>query len=117
MKKYSSALTHPGRRKVASIFRRINQASQTRFRRTRSGKLTALIMAGVLVPGLLLSANRLFVRADNSAQTLPFSQNWTNAGLITANDNWSGVPGIEGYLGQDITTSTGVDPQTLLGVS
>src|SRR5207253_1933858 len=38
-------------------------------------------------------------------------------GLITANDNWSGVAGIEGYLGQDITTATGADPQTLLTTS
>ncbi|MCU0465234.1 MAG: hypothetical protein MUF38_11775 [Anaerolineae bacterium] len=43
-----------------------------------------------------------------------FSQNWSNAGLITANDNWSGVPSIVGYLG-DISagTTTGVDPRTL----
>ena len=43
-----------------------------------------------------------------------FTQDWTNTGLITANDNWSGVPFIIGYLGQDITTATGVNPQTLL---
>lgn len=47
-----------------------------------------------------------------------FSQDWTNTGLITTNDNWSGVPSIEGYLGQNITTaSNGADPQTLLTVS
>jgi endonuclease G len=58
------------------------------------------------------------VKADSVAQSLIFSQNWTNTGLITANDNWSGVSGIEGFLGQDITTSTnGADPQTLLGTS
>ena len=57
------------------------------------------------------------VRADQTAQTIPFSQNWTNTGLITANDTWSGVAGIEGYLGQDMTAATGTDPQTLLGVS
>lgn len=70
---------------------------------------------------VLLAAVGVFLlpttRADSSAQTIPFSQDWTNTGLITANDNWSGVPGIEGYLGQDITTSTGTDPQTLLGTS
>ncbi len=55
--------------------------------------------------------------ADNTPQTIPFAQNWSNTSLITANDNWSGVPGIEGYLGQDITTGTGTDPQTLLGTS
>ena len=54
---------------------------------------------------------------DTTPQTLPFSQNWTDIGMITANDNWTGVPGIEGYLGQDITTTTGTDPQTLLGTS
>ncbi len=46
-----------------------------------------------------------------------FTQNWTNTGQITANDDWGGVPGIEGFLGQDITTSTGTDPQTLTGDS
>jgi len=57
------------------------------------------------------------VSANTTPQTLPFSQNWANAGLITANDDWSGVAGIEGYLGQDITVATGVDPQTLLTTS
>ena len=46
-----------------------------------------------------------------------FSQNWSNANLITTDDDWSGVPSIIGFLGQDITTSTGVDPQTLLTTS
>ncbi|HEY5710743.1 MAG TPA: Calx-beta domain-containing protein, partial [Allosphingosinicella sp.] len=46
-----------------------------------------------------------------------FSQNWTNTGLITANDNWSGVPFIVGKLGQDITTGTGTNPGTLTGDS
>jgi hypothetical protein len=48
-------------------------------------------------------------------QTLPFTQNWTNAGLITANDDWSGVAGITGYLGNyDAASPTNVDPRTLL---
>ncbi|MBC8163478.1 MAG: ExeM/NucH family extracellular endonuclease [Roseiflexaceae bacterium] len=53
--------------------------------------------------------------ADGTAQTLPFSQNWSNTGLITANDDWSGVPGIVGYRGDDLTSATGADPQTVLG--
>ena len=79
--------------------------------RTRLLCVTALLLA---VSG---SAIYWVVRADNTAQTLPFTQNWTTTTLITANDNWSGVPGIEGFLGQDITTVTGTDPQTLVGVS
>jgi hypothetical protein len=57
------------------------------------------------------------VLANSTYQTLPFTQNWSNTGLITANDDWTNVPGIEGYLGQNITTGTGTDPQTLLGTS
>jgi hypothetical protein len=63
------------------------------------------------------SGNTAMRPESTAPQTLPFTQNWSNAGLITANDDWSSVPGIEGYLGQDITLATGVDPQTLLTTS
>src|SRR5262245_58354428 len=46
-----------------------------------------------------------------------FSQDWADSGLITTNDIWDNVPSILGFLGQDITTATGTDPQTLLGTS
>jgi predicted extracellular nuclease len=43
-----------------------------------------------------------------------FSQSWSNTGLITANDDWSGVPSIQGFLGDDPSTTTaGTDPQTV----
>jgi predicted extracellular nuclease len=45
------------------------------------------------------------------------TQNWSNTSQITANDDWSGVPSIQGFLGQDITTATGTDPRTLTGDS
>ncbi len=70
------------------------------------------IVAAALLLGWTATA-----AADGTAQSLPFSQDWTNIGLITTNDDWSGVPGIQGYLGQDITTATGADPQVLLGSS
>jgi hypothetical protein len=41
-------------------------------------------------------------------------QDWSNTGLITGNDDWSAVPNFEGFLGQDITTTTGANPATLL---
>jgi len=47
-------------------------------------------------------------------QTLPFSQNWTNTGLISTSDDWSGVPGVVGYRGDDLTVAIGVDPRTIL---
>jgi len=48
------------------------------------------------------------------AQPLPFIQNWTNTGLITADNDWSGVPGIIGYRGDGLAGATAVDPQTIL---
>ena len=72
-----------------------------RFSTRRAGTVLALFMLSVVV------------RADNTAQTLPFSQDWANAGLITANDSWSGVPGIIGYRGDGLTATTGANPQTI----
>jgi predicted extracellular nuclease len=73
------------------------------------------IHAVLAVAGLALFSASAF--ADSTPQSLPFTQNWTNTTLITVNDNWSLVPGVEGFLGQDITTATGTDPQTLTGTS
>ena len=43
-------------------------------------------------------------------------QDWSNSGAISANDDWSAVPSIVGYLG-DINTGspTNIDPRTLTG--
>jgi hypothetical protein len=51
--------------------------------------------------------------ADSTPQTLPFAQDWTNTGLITATDNWSGVPGIQGFRGDGLAAAA-ADPQTVL---
>jgi len=53
-------------------------------------------------------------QANNTAGTLPFSQNWSGTGLITVNDDWSSEPSIIGYRGDGLTAAVGVDPQTLL---
>lgn len=52
--------------------------------------------------------------ADTTPQTLPFSQDWSNASLITTDDDWSGVPGIVGYRGDSLTGGTGTDPRTIV---
>ena len=44
-------------------------------------------------------------------------QDWSDASLITANDDWSRVPSIMGFRGDDLTTRTGVDPSTVTGSS
>src|SRR5688500_17266626 len=54
--------------------------------------------------------------ANNTPQPLPFGpQTWSNIGQIPFNDEWSNVPGITGYRGDNITTAMCcTDPQTLL---
>ncbi len=46
-----------------------------------------------------------------------FSQDWSNTALITASDNWSGVPYIIGFRGDDLTTATGTNASTILTTS
>ena len=68
----------------------------------------------MLVSLVALTMGIVTVRADNTAASFPFSQNWTSTGLITANDDWSGVASIIGYRGDGLTAATGVNPQTVL---
>ncbi|HET8644662.1 MAG TPA: hypothetical protein VFO85_04185, partial [Vicinamibacteria bacterium] len=81
-------------------------------RDARRGFALAALAALLLPP--LLDATTLGARLNNSPQPLPFAQNWTDTGLISANDDWTQVPGIVGYLGDDAVLGTGVDPQTIL---
>jgi uncharacterized repeat protein (TIGR01451 family) len=69
-----------------------------------------------LLAGFLAVPAAQPARADTAAQPLPLAQDWSNTGLITTNDIWSGVLGITGYLGDYSPTAspTGVDPQTVL---
>lgn len=54
-------------------------------------------------------------RPENlSPQPVPFFQNWSNTNLITTNHDWSNVPGIIGYRGDNLTAAAGTDPQTVL---
>ncbi|CAG0931297.1 hypothetical protein TFLX_02077 [Thermoflexales bacterium] len=72
---------------------------------------TALLLTALWQPAVPIVHA---VPENNSYQTLPLQQGWDNTLLITVNDQWGGVPGIIGYRGDDLTTATGVDPQTIL---
>lgn len=76
---------------------------------TRHTRRWALGLAIAMAAGIGWRAN-----ADATPQTLPFAQDWTDIGLITANDVWTGVPGIEGYRGDNLTSANDVDPRTVL---
>ncbi|MBI3152408.1 MAG: ExeM/NucH family extracellular endonuclease, partial [Chloroflexi bacterium] len=55
------------------------------------------------------------VLADGTYQSLPYTQDWSNTGLITVSDDWSGVSGVIGYRGDGLTSSNDVNPQLVLG--
>ena len=80
--------------------------SSRSFRGRWPVRLAALALTALLGPAAAW--------ADLTPQALPFSQDWSNTGLITTDDNWSGVPGIMGYRGDNLTSTTGTDPQTVL---
>jgi endonuclease/exonuclease/phosphatase family metal-dependent hydrolase len=44
-------------------------------------------------------------------------QDWSDASLISQDDDWSRVPSIMGFRGDDLTTRTGTDPRTITGSS
>jgi len=74
-----------------------------------------LLSISILTVFVLFAFGIIPAKADGTAGSLPFSQDWTDAGLITVNDDWSGVPSIIGYLGNDSsTTATAIDPQIIL---
>lgn len=44
----------------------------------------------------------------------PYIQTWADTVSINANDNWDNFIAINGYRGDDLTTGTGTNPQTVL---
>jgi VCBS repeat-containing protein len=44
-----------------------------------------------------------------------FTQDWSDTGLIGNDDDWSRVPSIIGYRGDDLTTAIGTNPGSLTG--
>lgn len=47
------------------------------------------------------------------AVALPFSQAWSDTGLIARDDDWSGVAGVVGLRGDGLTAAPGADPRTV----
>lgn len=70
--------------------------------------------ATALMAAIALGAAALPLLADGTPQNLPVTQDWTDPALLSVTDNWSAVPGFEGFRGDALTSATGADPQTLL---
>ena len=81
-----------------------------------------LVIFMFLVTTLNLSFNNTFAKPlmDSTYIALSsgaFTQNWSTTSLISVSDDWSGVNSIEGFRGDDLTASTGVDPQTVFAAN
>ena len=62
--------------------------------------------------GCYLCCSQIAV-ANNTPQPLPYVQDWSNPGLITAENDWSGVPGIIGHRGDRLANKPGMNPQII----
>jgi hypothetical protein len=69
--------------------------------------MTRALAAGLAC--LLLTA--LPAQAGTAPATLAFAQGWVDTGLISAEDDWSGVTGIVGYRGDGLAGEPGSDPR------
>ena len=48
------------------------------------------------------------------AAALPFSQAWSDRGLISRDDDWSGVAGVVGHRGDGLASAPGADPRLVV---
>jgi large repetitive protein len=78
------------------------------MRRRSLTRVPSVAIAVVAALGTLVSV----AYANTTPLTLPLSQNWSDTDLITTNDDWSRVPGIIGYRGDNLAAE-GADPQAV----
>ncbi len=77
--------------------------------------LVSVLGLGLTVTALTFAAPPAQANVTTTIASFPYTQNWSDTGLITANDDWSNVVGVQGYLGDDAsTTAAGIDPRTIL---
>lgn len=57
--------------------------------------------------------SKIYHKLSNGA----FFQDWSEIALLSASDDWSAVPSIEGFRGDGLTGTTAVDPATVTGTS
>jgi len=62
---------------------------------------------------MIFGAVVLPLHADETPQKLPFVQDWSNAALITQENEWGSVPGFIGYRGDKMVAKPGGNPQTV----
>lgn len=91
-------------------FSRCRRALLESFPRLLTAAFGVLFLSGLIVSS---------VRADGTyynfaSGNLKLNVSPTTTDMITKNDDWSGVPSVEGYCGNNLTATHGIDPQTVL---
>lgn len=82
--------------------------------RLRTVVAASVALAAVSVVTVAAPADLVRADDDVAISAFPYEQHWSDTSLITANDDWSGVDGFEGYRGDDLTLVSGTNPQSLL---
>jgi len=77
--------------------------------------LVASLFIATKAPQLAPVAHANSAYYNFSAGAMSYSLTPASANQISSNDDWSGVSSVEGYFGQNLTATHGVDPQTVLG--
>src|ERR671914_1016647 len=62
----------------------------------------------------LVASPCMFTSLALLAAALPFSQAWSDTGLISRDDDWSGVAGVVGHRGDGLTSVPGADPRSVV---
>jgi hypothetical protein len=70
----------------------------------RRNSVSALVLLTLLAPA---------VRADEKPLRPPVVEDWSNVSRITADNDWSGVPGFMGYRGDKLAGKPGMNPQSI----
>ena len=79
-------------------------------RSRRRARLAVLVSVALAFAGFqFFAAPAAQANVSSQVVVLPYTQNWSDGALITANDDWSGVRA-PGYLGHDLAVATGRRP-------
>ncbi len=95
---------------LIAVLGRMRQGFIVSPRRITAAAFIFLFLSGIIVTPVSASS----VYYNFSGGSLNTSINAATVNNINTNDIWTGVPSVEGYCGNNLTNTHGVDPQTVL---
>lgn len=66
-----------------------------------------------LLAGGTFAVSTFIALGDQTPQELPLAQSWSATNLISSDNDWSAVPGFEGYRGDKLVSKVGSNPQLI----